>query len=705
MAIFQAARQVADWRSALACAIGASLLLRAPQEMAHWGGNPTVLGLAFIPMLLTGENLMTKRPALGATMCTACLIGLFQTHTIVFMQTAYICIPAFVIVRTLSPRPPAVYWKAVAAICLLFFALQLPYIINIDLSGIDSQVTSWIENWVRNTSHAWRGNLGNSFWSIPVYLYHRLNLDNMFLPLLLLTGLIGGISLWNKQREACLTYTLFFPFVFLLVLNCQYWVLPASYLIYPERTAAMLAIPIAVLAAAGLDLLLSKSRKDAANYIRLSILLVALGIGNFYSQQYYVNGIRGESTVTQSDMTALKWMASNIPHEALIANNYGDAGIWIPAMTGHSVVGPMSISPYNSKQKTHSSGLCLHRSKAGLRQAILHRGKIAETKRLYFAFQKREHLYFQENQMSQTFTTPFVFSVVVPCYNEEATLVQSVERLLGIADEHLSLEVLIVDDCSTDKSLQLAQELADRHNEIRILQHERNQGKGAALRTGFQHATGDYVGIHDADLEYNPQDLHNLLEPLLEGKADAVFGSRYLSGKARRVLYFYHTMVNKCLTFISNMFTDLMLTDMETCYKLFRRELIQSIDLREDRFGIEPEMVSKVAQTGARIYEIGISYEGRTYDEGKKIGWKDGIRALYCLMRYNAYCAPCRSNSLYTSSSVVAQPCSTQHASSFSCSPCHQPCRVHRLYRSCVSQLRTMHTPSFPLPGALERRF
>ncbi len=242
--------------------------------------------------------------------------------------------------------------------------------------------------------------------------------------------------------------------------------------------------------------------------------------------------------------------------------------------------------------------------------------------------------------MSQTFTTPFVFSVVVPCYNEEATLVQSVERLLGIADEHLSLEVLIVDDCSTDKSLQLAQELADRHNEIRILQHERNQGKGAALRTGFQHATGDYVGIHDADLEYNPQDLHNLLEPLLEGKADAVFGSRYLSGKARRVLYFYHTMVNKCLTFISNMFTDLMLTDMETCYKLFRRELIQSIDLREDRFGIEPEMVSKVAQTGARIYEIGISYEGRTYDEGKKIGWKDGIRALYCLMRYNAYCAP-----------------------------------------------------------------
>lgn len=355
MAIFQAARQVADWRSALACAIGASLLLRAPQEMAHWGGNPTVLGLAFIPMLLTGENLMTKRPALGATMCTACLIGLFQTHTIVFMQTAYICIPAFVIVRTLSPRPPAVYWKAVAAICLLFFALQLPYIINIDLSGIDSQVTSWIENWVRNTSHAWRGNLGNSFWSIPVYLYHRLNLDNMFLPLLLLTGLIGGISLWNKQREACLTYTLFFPFVFLLVLNCQYWVLPASYLIYPERTAAMLAIPIAVLAAAGLDLLLSKSRKDAANYIRLSILLVALGIGNFYSQQYYVNGIRGESTVTQSDMTALKWMASNIPHEALIANNYGDAGIWIPAMTGHSVVGPhVNIAvQFQAKKRTH----------------------------------------------------------------------------------------------------------------------------------------------------------------------------------------------------------------------------------------------------------------------------------------------------------------------------------------------------------------
>ena len=242
--------------------------------------------------------------------------------------------------------------------------------------------------------------------------------------------------------------------------------------------------------------------------------------------------------------------------------------------------------------------------------------------------------------MEKSLDRPVTLSVVVPCYNERDTLRASVEGLLGIADEMLALEVIIVDDRSTDSSLAIARELEAEHDAVRVAAHEVNQGKGAALRTGFALATGEFVGIHDADLEYDPADLRRLLVPLADGRADAVFGSRYLSGSERRVLYFYHSLVNKTLTFISNMFTDLDLTDMETCYKVFRRGLIQSLDLKEDRFGIEPEMVSKTAQAGARIFELGISYQGRTYEEGKKIGWRDGLRALYCLFHYNAHLAP-----------------------------------------------------------------
>ncbi|MDD3311837.1 bifunctional glycosyltransferase family 2/GtrA family protein [Pseudodesulfovibrio sp.] len=240
-----------------------------------------------------------------------------------------------------------------------------------------------------------------------------------------------------------------------------------------------------------------------------------------------------------------------------------------------------------------------------------------------------------------TFDRPFVFTVVVPCYNEEETLRPSVEGLLAIQDERLTLEVIIVDDCSRDASRKVAEELAREHSCIRLLKHEANQGKGGALQTGFAAATGEFVGVHDADMEYNPMDLRQLLVPLVDGRADAVLGSRYLNATGtRRVLYFYHTMINKGLTFVSNLFTDLDLTDMETCYKVFRRELIQSLNLEEKRFGIEPEMVSKLAHSKARVYERGISYDGRTYEEGKKIGWRDGVRALYCLFHYNAHCAP-----------------------------------------------------------------
>ena len=231
-------------------------------------------------------------------------------------------------------------------------------------------------------------------------------------------------------------------------------------------------------------------------------------------------------------------------------------------------------------------------------------------------------------------------SIVIPCYNEERTLKKCVEKVLEIADDQLAIELIIVDDCSQDKSLQIATELEKLHPKITVLRHNRNAGKGAALRTGFKEATGDYIAVQDADLEYDPCDLKKLIGPLVKNQADVVLGSRFLSVGAHRVLYFWHAVGNKFLTFLSNMFTDLNLTDMETCYKVFRREVIQKIEIQESRFGFEPEIVAKVSQMRLRIYEMGISYFGRTYEEGKKIGIKDGFRALYCIFRYNAHKSP-----------------------------------------------------------------
>jgi glycosyltransferase involved in cell wall biosynthesis len=220
--------------------------------------------------------------------------------------------------------------------------------------------------------------------------------------------------------------------------------------------------------------------------------------------------------------------------------------------------------------------------------------------------------------------------VVIPCYNEEATI-QSLVNL--VLDSKWVAEIIVVDDGSKDRSREI---LASIDNaKVRVVLHDVNQGKGAALRTGFQHATSEYVIVQDADLEYDPSEYPLVLEPLLDDRADVVFGSRFLSGRPHRVLYFWHSLGNKFLTLMSNMFTDLNLTDMETCYKCFRREVIQSITIEEDRFGFEPEITAKLAKSRVRIYEVGISYSGRTYDEGKKIGWRDGVRAVYCIVRYS----------------------------------------------------------------------
>ncbi len=234
----------------------------------------------------------------------------------------------------------------------------------------------------------------------------------------------------------------------------------------------------------------------------------------------------------------------------------------------------------------------------------------------------------------------FTLSVIIPCFNEERTLEKCVGRVLDIADPRLCLEIVIVDDGSCDRSLEIAQALAETNAGIIVLSHDRNQGKGAALRTGIAEATGDFVAVQDADLEYNPSELKKLLVPLVNGDADVVLGSRFLSHGAHRVLYFWHSMGNGFLTFLSNMFSDLNLTDMETCYKVFRRDVLQRIEIEEKGFGVEPELVAKMARMRLRIYEMGISYYGRTYAEGKKIRARDGLRALYCIFHYNAPTAP-----------------------------------------------------------------
>jgi glycosyltransferase involved in cell wall biosynthesis len=221
-------------------------------------------------------------------------------------------------------------------------------------------------------------------------------------------------------------------------------------------------------------------------------------------------------------------------------------------------------------------------------------------------------------------------SVVVPCYDERATVATAVERML--ASPWVS-ELVVVDDGSTDGTADVLDSIGD--DRVRVVRHESNQGKGAALRTGFGYVTAEYVIVTDADLEYDPAEYGLMLEPLEAKQADVVFGSRFVSSRPHRVLYFWHSMGNRVLTLLSNMCTDLNLTDMETCFKAFRREVVQEIEIEEDRFGFEPEITAKVAAAGLRIFEVGISYDGRTYADGKKIGWRDGVWAVWCIIKYS----------------------------------------------------------------------
>jgi glycosyltransferase involved in cell wall biosynthesis len=226
-------------------------------------------------------------------------------------------------------------------------------------------------------------------------------------------------------------------------------------------------------------------------------------------------------------------------------------------------------------------------------------------------------------------------SIVMPCFNEIHTIAEIIQKV-GSVDLGLEKEFIIVDDCSTDGTREYLASLGKQEN-IRVINHEVNQGKGAALQTGFAHATGDVIIVQDADLEYDPGEYSKLLRPILDGKADVVYGTRFMGSETHRVLYFWHSLGNRFLTLLSNVFTNLNLTDMEVCYKVFKRKVLSEIKLKEKRFGFEPEFTAKIARNGYTVYEVGISYYGRTYDEGKKISWRDAIRAVYVILKYGIF--------------------------------------------------------------------
>jgi len=227
-----------------------------------------------------------------------------------------------------------------------------------------------------------------------------------------------------------------------------------------------------------------------------------------------------------------------------------------------------------------------------------------------------------------------LLSVIIPCYNEKTYIQEIIKK---VQDAPIAnIEIIVIDDCSTDGTREILKNEIEP-NVTKVIYHEKNTGKGAALRSGFKEATGDIVIIQDADLEYNPDDYGKLIRPIVENKADVVYGSRFIGSHEHRVLWYWHTLGNRMLTLLSNMLTNVNLSDMETCYKVFRKEILDQLTLKENRFGIEPEITAKIAKLKCRIYDVGISYSGRTYEQGKKIGWKDGVYAIYCIFKYNLF--------------------------------------------------------------------
>lgn len=353
--LYMLVREVVGWREALAAAVGCALLLREPQGMVGWGGNPTVLGLAFVPMLFVAERMVRRggNRLLAGGLCLLYLQGLCMSHGIVFMQTFYLSLLILPVAWLAGPRPDRGYYKTLAVVAVLFLALCIPYALRIDFAAIDDRVLDWIRNWVRETDHAWHGDWADALWTIPAYLHRRLALMPFFFWSILALAALGAGRLWFRGRRELAWLAAFAAGTFLLIVNCRYWLLPASYLVYPERTAAMLVLPLAVLAGAGLRLAAEfmgleqrpgqgpdADRGGLGRMLWQGALAVALVFGVFDGEVGYTTHVARETTVTPPDYQAIEWIAKYTPEDAVIETNYVDAGTWIPALAGRRVTAP-----------------------------------------------------------------------------------------------------------------------------------------------------------------------------------------------------------------------------------------------------------------------------------------------------------------------------------------------------------------------------
>lgn len=338
--IFVLVRRMVGWREGVVAAVAVPFLLRAPQAMAAWGGNSTVLALAFVPMLAVAEGMIRSggNRLLSGGLCLLYLLALCMIHSIVFVQTCYIALLVLPAVLLAGPTPDRGYWKTLAVVAGLFLLLCVPFMLRMDLGAIDDRVIDWIANWVRNANHAWQGSAADALWSVPIYVYSRLQITGPFLSVVVILALAGAARFWYTSRESLAWCAAFAVASWLLIVNCQYWLLPGSYLIYPERTAAMLSIPLAVLAASGLRL----GARCLGWYraVWTGALAAALVFGIFGGETIYIKPMAERTTVTATDQRAIEWIATHTPPDAVIETNYADAGLWVPAMAGRTSTNP-----------------------------------------------------------------------------------------------------------------------------------------------------------------------------------------------------------------------------------------------------------------------------------------------------------------------------------------------------------------------------